>query len=64
MGIEEAAAKLWKKIEKLNWELKSGLALSKKQRDKKDNLKDQLKNLQKKLTELKVTKINVKLHLI
>ena len=42
--------------------------LSQKQRDKKedeiDKLKDQLKDLQKKLTEMRVTKMNVKLYLL
>ena len=37
MDIEQEAAKIRKKIEKLNWKLTSGLALSKKQRDKKED---------------------------
>ena len=68
MNIKEEAAKLRKKIEKLNWQLTSGLALSQKQRDQQedkiDELKKELKGVGKKLTEIKCTKMSVKLHLL
>ena len=67
MDIEKEGGKLRKRIEKLNWQLTSRLALSLQQRKAKekevDDLKKELADLEKKSTELKVTKINVKLHL-
>ena len=65
--FKKEGAKLRKRIEKLNLQLTSGIALSQQQRKAKekqvDNLKKELQELEQKLTELKVTKINVKLHL-
>ena len=67
MDIKEEASKLRKKIEKINWQLTSGIALSRKQiyqkKDQIDILKAHLKALENKLTKLRLTKMNVKLHL-
>ena len=67
MDIEKEGAKLRERIEHLNWQLTSSLALTQNQRKAKENavddLKQELANLQQKVTELKVTKINIKLHL-
>ena len=43
MNIKEEAAKLRKKIEKLNWQLMSGFALSQKERDQKEDNIDESK---------------------
>ena len=61
MKIEEEEAKLRKKIENFGYQLNSGQAISEKE-DQVDYLRDQLQNLEKKLTSQKLTKMNVKLH--
>ena len=67
MDIETQAAQIRKRIEKLNWNLDSGMAYSKTKRDKKEqeinDLKKELAYLEQKLTTLRLTKMNVKLHL-
>ena len=61
MDIEKTAAKITKQIEKLNWQLNSGLALLKQQRDTKKiqtaDLKKDFASLEAQFTTLKVTKI-------
>ena len=68
INIIEQAAKLCKKIEKLRWQLESGIPLSSSKREaKEEEIKDlskQIADLESKLTNLRVTKINVKQHLI
>ena len=68
MNIEETAAKLCKKIEKLRWQLGSGITFStSKRKAKEDEIKDlkqELADLEQKFTELRVTKMNMKLHLL
>ena len=68
MNIKGISCQTEKENRKLNWQLTTGLPLSQKQRDQKgdkiDELRDELKDLQKKLTEMKCTKMKVKLHLL
>ena len=68
MDIESKAAQLRKKLEKIQSVLTDGTALSKKKREQKEEevkaLKKQLVATEKKLMEQKVTKINIKLHVL
>ena len=68
MDIESQVAQLRKKLEKIQCILTDGTALRKKKREQKEEevkaLKEQLVAIEKKLTELKVTKINIKLHVL
>ena len=68
MDVESEAAQLRKKLEIINTVLTDRTALSKKKREQKEEevkpLKEQLVSLEKKLTELRVTKMNVKLHVL
>ena len=61
MDIEKEAAKLCKKLEKLNWQLTNNpdLTQTKRQRieDKVDQIKEQLKALEAQLTPLTVIKL-------
>ena len=67
MNNHEQASKLYKNIEKLRWQLDSGISLSvTKRKAKGDEIKDlkqELVDLEQKLTELRLTKMNMKLHL-
>ena len=61
MDIEAKAAKLHKKLEKLNWQLTNnpGLTQTKRQRIEQevDQIKEQLKAFEAQLTPLTVTKL-------
>ena len=61
MDIEKEAAKLQKKLEKLNWQLTNNpdLTQTKRQRieDEVDQIKEQMKALEAQLTPLTVTKL-------
>ena len=67
MGIETEASQFRKKIEKIERVSNDGTALSQKIIDRKENeVKEsskQLAALDQKLTELRVTKLNIKLHM-
>ena len=67
MDIEAHVVNLTKK-RKLQWQLNSGIPLSFKQRAAKQDLisdlKKELRGLENKSMELRVTRINVKVHLI
>ena len=60
MHIEQEGARLRKKIENLEYKLKSGQALSQPKRkeiqDKIDHLRDKLKNLKQRLTSQPLVK--------
>ena len=61
MDIEAQAAKLYKKLEKLNWQLINNTDLTqakrKKLEDEVDQIKQQLKAFETQLTPLAVTKL-------
>ena len=63
MDIETRAVKVRKRIKKLTWDLTSGTAYSKTKRDEKEqeikDLKQDLAALEKKLTKLRLTKMNI-----
>ena len=67
MAIETEAALLRKRLEKLWRPLNNVTTLDKKKRKTKeeeiDILKEQLAGLEDKLTELRVTRLNIKLHM-
>ena len=67
MNLEKQTSQLNKKIKKLVSVLTDGTALSQAQRTAKENqvkdLQKDLATLQQELTDFKLTKINVKLHL-
>ena len=66
MDIDQQAAVLRKKLEKLNWQLENNPDLSKTKRkklqDKVDDIKEKMKAFEGQLTPLAVTKLMHKTH--